>query len=194
MSLFHLSLQVALDGMIISSPRGTNMYLQATEEEICFTQVLQIGLPPVPHAPQIHLLDDHHVHQPHKFCQVVHVSLDTFDALVAKHVDHPVFYINSHCSQIPPPIKLTIFLHHAGHYGNIAGPDAVADWMGLSTGAVDICMKHVMVAILHLHDQAFEPPSEKDSAQSKEYAASVTCPACSSGKLSLDGSHFPLYQ
>ena len=171
-----------------------DQYLQATEEEICFTWVLQIGLPPVPCAPQIHFLNDHHVHRPHKFHQVMCVSPDTFNALVAKIVDHPVFYNNSHCPQIPPPTQLAIFLHCAGHYGDNSGPDTVADWVGLSTGAVNICTKCVMVTILHLHDQAFGPPLEEDSTWLKEYAASVTCPAWSSGKLLLDGSLFLLYQ
>jgi hypothetical protein len=70
--------------------------LEATAEEIQLTRVLQ-HLPPVPHAPQIQLLDEHRVHRLHLFRKAVRVNPFTFDKLVKQIKDHSVFHNNSNC-------------------------------------------------------------------------------------------------
>ena len=125
---------------------------------------------------------------------MVHINPATFDTLMALIEDHPVFHNNLNCPQILPHVQLAIFLHHAGHYSNNAGPDVVADWAGLSTGAVDLCSKRVMVVILELHNSVFGPPSEQDRTRSGEYAASVTCNEWDGGKLTGDGTLAVLFQ
>ena len=163
--------------------------LQAIAEQIRVTRVLQ-PRPPVPRLPQIQLLDHHRVHHPHLFRKAVRVDPCTFDKLVELIQDHAVFSR----SQPRPAIQLAIFLHRAGHYGNRSGLDDVADWAGVSTGAVVNCTNRVMVAILHLHDSVIGPPSDDDSERAKAYVASVTCPEWAGGKLTGDGTLFPLFE
>jgi hypothetical protein len=61
------------------------------------------------------------------FRKAVRVNPSTFDKLVEWIEDHPVFHNNSNCPQLTPATQLAIFLNHAGHYGNRAGPDHLAD-------------------------------------------------------------------
>ena len=170
-----------------------DLHLQAIEEETQLARVLQ-HLPPAPRALQIQLLDHHRVHRPDLFRKAVRVHPFTFDRLVERIENHPVFHNNSNNPQLPPATQLAIFLNRAGHYGNRSGSHDIADWVGMSTGTVENCTKRVMVAILQLHDEVFGPPSREDSDRSKAYVASVTCPAWSCGKLTGDGTLFPLYE
>ncbi|KAF8228637.1 hypothetical protein L208DRAFT_1290441 [Tricholoma matsutake] len=146
--------------------------------------------------PQIQILDNHRIHQPNKFHHLVHINPLTFNSLVVRIEDHPIFYNNSNCPQpqLAPATQLAIFLNCASHYGNWAGPDNLADWVGKSTGTVKTCTHCVMVAILQLHDEAFGLPTEEDSAQSSEYVISVTCPQWGSRKLLGDGTSILLFQ
>lgn len=121
-------------------------------------------LPPVPHAPQIQLLDDHRIHQPNNFCHSVCVNPLTFDSLVVRIKDNSIFYNNLNCPQLAPTAQLAIFLNCASHYGNWAGPDNLADLVGKSTGTVETCTHHVMFTILQLRDKAFSPLTEEDLA------------------------------
>jgi hypothetical protein len=171
-----------------------DQHLQATAEEIQLTRVLQ-HLPPVPRAPQIQLLDDHRVHRPHLFRKAVRVNPSTFDKLVGLIEDHPVFHNNSNYPQLAPATQLAIFLNRAGHYGNRAGPDDLADWVGKSTGTIENCTNRVMVAILDHHDKVFGPPTEEDVEEAKAYVEYATeCPEWRDGILTGDGTMFPLYQ
>ncbi|KAF8224730.1 hypothetical protein L208DRAFT_1011181, partial [Tricholoma matsutake] len=128
------------------------------------------------------------IHWPNKFCHSLHINPLTFNSLVARIKDHPIFYNNLNCHQ------LAIFLNCAGHYGNWAGPDDLADWVGKLTGTVETCTCHVMVTILQLQDEAFSLPTEEDSAQSSEYVISVMCPQWGGRKLLGDGTSIPLFQ
>lgn len=167
--------------------------LQATAEEIQLTRVLQ-RLPPVPRAPQIQLLDNHRVNRPHLFRKAVRVNPSTFDNLVQRIENHPIFHNNSNCPQLDPATQLAIFLNRAGHYGNRSGCDDLADWVGKSTGTVEKCTNRVMVAILEHHDEVFGPPTDKEVEQSRAYVESISCPEWGGGILTVDGTLFPLYQ
>jgi len=122
------------------------------------------------------------------------INLATFNKLVKKIKGHPIFYNNSNCPQLPPTIQLAVFLNHAGHYGNHAGPNDLADWIGTSSETVENCMSCVMVAILQHHDEVFGPLSDVDSELSKQYITLVTCPRWKGRKLTGDGLTFPLFE
>ncbi|KAI0345448.1 hypothetical protein BDW22DRAFT_1325369, partial [Trametopsis cervina] len=80
----------------------------------------------------------------------------------------------------------------AGIYGNGASPDFIAEWAGCSVGQVDNSCKRVMVALLHLHDDAIRPPTEEEKEQAKRYAEAHTCHAWRNGYISVDGTKVPL--
>lgn len=148
----------------------------------------------MPHAPQIQLLDEYRLNRPLAFRRIVRVNPLTFDEIVKLIEDHPIFHNNSSYLQLSPASQLAIFLNRAGHYGNRAGPEEMAEWAGCSVGTVENCSHRVMVSLLSLHDDAFGPPSENDSQCSGNYGAERTCPEWKHGRLTVDGTKFPLFQ
>ncbi|KIJ06397.1 hypothetical protein PAXINDRAFT_37449, partial [Paxillus involutus ATCC 200175] len=104
------------------------------------------------HAPQLHLLDEWKLDNPRQFRRKLCTSPDVFSALVEKINDHDIFMNNSNNPQMPVWIQLAIFLNGAGHYGNAATSQDMAEWAGVSVGTVHNYYKRVMVAILHHHD------------------------------------------
>jgi len=72
---------------------------------------------------------------------------------------HPIFYNNSNNPQLTVPVQLAIFLNSIGHYRNAATPNNIVEWAGVSVGTVYNCYNHVMIAILHHHNNLmfFDP-------------------------------------
>jgi hypothetical protein len=82
--------------------------------------------------------------------------------------------------QLPCEIQLAIFLNCAGHYGNAATSQDIADWAGISVGSIYNCTNHVMIAIASLHDSAiswnlYDPDYICEKAKAKEWVESRTC-------------------
>ncbi|KIJ14529.1 hypothetical protein PAXINDRAFT_24245, partial [Paxillus involutus ATCC 200175] len=124
---------------------------------------------------------------------------DIFSALVEKISDHDIFMNNSNNPQMPVWIQLAIFLNSAGHYGNTATSQDMAEWAGVSVGTVHNCYKRVMVAILHYHDAVihFDLAREDDRQErenSKVWVESKTCVEWRNGFLCVDGTPFNLFQ
>ena len=122
------------------------------------------------------------------------VNPSTFDQLVNKIEGHPIFYNNSNCPQLDPAMQLTIFLNHAGHYGNRCSPNDLADWAGSSTGMVQNCTFWIMIAILQLHDEVFRVLPAYNSELARNYIELATCTGWKNGKLTGDGTTFPLFE
>ena len=162
-------------------------------EKISTTRVLNPG-PPVPKSPQLHLLDHWRIHNPERFRRKLRVEPQTFDSLVSRIEDHPIFHNNSNNSQLPVYIQLYIFLFHAGHYGNASSPEDTAQWAGVSVGGVEKCTDRVIVALLLCHDEAVHFPTVAEKENSKSYVSNAVCPEWSGGFLLADGSKFPFYQ
>jgi hypothetical protein len=150
--------------------------------------------PPIPKCSQLHLLDHWRAHSPERFCRKLRVEPQTFDSLVAKIEDHPIFHNNSNNFQLPVHIQLCIFLFRAGHYGNSSSPEDTAQWSGISVGAVQKSTDRVVIALLSHHDEAIHLPDAVEKEQSKAYVEEVVCPEWRDGFLLADGSKFPSYQ
>jgi hypothetical protein len=106
-------------------------------------------LVPASHAPQLHLLNEWVLNNPRCFCKNLRVDPDVFDKLIELVENHPIF--GSKC-QLPVKIQFAIFLNCAGHYGNAATMEDIADWAGVSVGTIHNCSNRVMIAIAALHD------------------------------------------
>ena len=143
----------------------------------------------IPKCSQLHLLGHWRVHSPERFCRKLRVEPLTFDSLVAKIEDHPIFHNNSNNSQLPVYIQLCIFLFRAGHYGNALSPEDTAQWSGVSVGAVEKSTDHVIIALLSHHDEAIHLPDAIEKEQSKAYVEEVLCPEWRGGFLLADGSN-----
>lgn len=123
------------------------------KEKVRPLQVLNdVGIP-WPCASQLHLLEHYEEFRSQSFRQKVRVNPEIFDSILDQISDHPIFHSESHNSQLPVAIQLTIFLNHAGHYGNGSTPDEICEWVGVSVGSVTNCSNRVMVAILDQHDE-----------------------------------------
>ena len=82
------------------------------------------------------------------FHQDLCVTLDTFDQIVEKISNHPVFFNNSNCPQAPVKDQLAIMLFCFGHYSNAASLEWVREWEGTSKGLVKLATQRVMTALL----------------------------------------------
>ena len=93
-----------------------------------------------------------------------------------------------------------IFLNGAGHYGNVATMEDLAEWAGVSVGTVYNCIQWVMTAILPLHDEYiyFHPLEEEDQWEwkcAKQWVeAQCGIPKWQNGFLCISGSPFNLFQ
>ncbi|KAF9222989.1 hypothetical protein BS17DRAFT_836590 [Gyrodon lividus] len=104
--------------------------ISALADEVIRARVLHHPAEPMMKASQLHLLEHFADHRPHLFRQRVRVNPDIFDDILDQISDHPIFFNQSHNRQLPIAIQLTIFLNHAGHYGNAISPEYVAQWAG----------------------------------------------------------------
>jgi hypothetical protein len=129
-----------------------------------------------------------------RFRQNLCVSPRTFDALLTMIKNHPVFSNNSHSPQIPVCDQLAITLFRLGHDGNAASVSAVAQWAGVSSGAVVKCTWRVMVVFLALHDVAVHWPMDEEKERAKEWVESVSCAEWRDGFCMVDGTLVPLSQ
>jgi hypothetical protein len=162
-------------------------------DHISTTRVLNPA-PPIPKASQLHLLDHWRIHSPERFRRRLRVEPQTFDSLVSRIEDHPIFHNNSNNNQLPVYIQLYIFLFRAGHYGNASSPEDTAQWAGVSVGGVEKCTDRVIVALLSCHDEVIHLPDAMEKESSKSYVREAVCSEWCGGFLIVDGSKFPFYQ
>ena len=160
---------------------------------ITTTRVLQPSVP-IPKSSQLHLLDHWREHSPERFRRKLRVDPTTFDSLVVLIQDNSIFSNNSNCSQVPVHVQLAVFLFRAGHYGNAASPEDIAQWVGLSVGTVKNCTDRVVIALLSLHDDAIHFPNVDEKEDTKNYVESHTCPEWRDGFLLVDGTKFAFFQ
>ncbi|KIO05089.1 hypothetical protein M404DRAFT_102676, partial [Pisolithus tinctorius Marx 270] len=109
-------------------------------------------------ASQLCLLEHFTDHQPHLFRKCLRVDPPIFDCILDQISGHAIFQSNSENCQLAVAVQLAIFLFRAGHYGNAASPEDVAQWAGVSIGSVVNCTNRVMVAILDEHDRFINIP------------------------------------
>jgi hypothetical protein len=167
----------------------------ALEDEVRKARVLRTHTR-VSHAPQLHLLDEWSLNDPRRFRRKLRVDPPVFDRLVELIENHPIFASDR---QLPVEIQLAIFLNRAGHYGNAATSEDVAEWAGVSVGTVYNCTNRVMIAIAAHHDDALswnleDPHCLHEKNMAKKWVESKTCKEWKGGYLTGDGSCFPLFQ
>ncbi|KIN94629.1 hypothetical protein M404DRAFT_167801, partial [Pisolithus tinctorius Marx 270] len=172
--------------------------IAALQDEVGKTCVLN-NQPRPSRSSQLHLLDEWKIDHPCLFQCKLRVPPAVFSAIVDKIETHPIFHNNSNNPQLPVPIQLAIFLNAAGHYGNAATSQDMAEWAGVSVGTVHNCYKRVMVAILHHHDEVIhfnpeEPQDRREKDRAKRYVEERTCPHWKGGFLCVDGTPFNLFQ
>jgi hypothetical protein len=93
-----------------------------------------------PHGPSLmqFTLETYQTLRPNLFRQDLCVSPDTFNKIVEKISDHPVFFNNSNHPQAPVEDQLAVTLFCFGHYSNAASLERVRKWAGVSKGMVKL--------------------------------------------------------
>jgi len=129
------------------------------------------------------------------FRQDLRVTPDTFDQIVEKISDHPVFFNNSNCPQAPVKDQLAITLFCFGHYGNAASLERVREWAGTSKGLVKLATRRVMTALLSpdFMKDAVRLPTDEEKEEAKEWVEEHSCKAWRDGWCLVDGTLIPLY-
>lgn len=172
--------------------------IEALQDEVEKSRVLFVR-PKASCAPQLHLLEEWALDHPEKFRRKLRVDPPVFTELVNQISNHPVFHNNSNNPQLPVPVQLAIFLNSAGHYGNAATTEDVAEWAGVSTGTVYNCHRRVMIALLQHHDTVINfdplyPDDQVERERAKKWVEERTCSEWRGGFLCVDGTPFNLFQ
>jgi hypothetical protein len=172
--------------------------ITALEDEVRKARVLQ-ACSRSTQIPQLQLLDEWGLNNPRLFRRKLRVTFPVFVKIVEHIQDHPIFHNNSNRPQLPVQIQLAIFLNAAGHYGNAATLQDMAEWAGVFVGTVHNCYKRVMIAIQSHHDSMihFDLTQQKDREEkqrAQEYVEERTCSQWKGGFLCVDGTPFKLFQ
>lgn len=140
------------------------------------------------------VLGSYKFNNPDRFRMHLRVIPPTFDALVVALEDHPIFWNNSNSQQFPVPVQLAVALYRFGHYGNAASVASVAQWAGISDGAVVDCTRRVCVAVLALHDDVIRWSTPPEKEEAKHWVEKESCAAWRGGFCMVDGTTIPLFQ
>jgi hypothetical protein len=152
------------------------------QDQILSTRYLMARSVPIPHNSQMDLLWWYKDNSSIRFQRKVRVCPDTFDHILSRIQDDPIFISKSFIKdQIPAAIQLAIFLHRLGHYGNVLSVDDIAEWAGVSSGTVINCTKRCMLAIIKLHDDAMSMPTENKINHSKGWSQQTVIPEWRNG-------------
>lgn len=131
--------------------------------------------------------DDHK-----RFRQNLRVNPETFDELIKRIDDDPIFMSDGPQDQMPLDEQVAIALFRFGHYGNAASVEAIAQWAGTSAGMVVNATRRVITAFLTHHDAVIRWPSTREKEDAKEWVEAATCVAWRNGCIFVDGTLVPL--
>lgn len=72
--------------------------------------------------------------------------------------------------------------------------ESVAQWAGVSAGMVVKSTRHVMIAVLSLHDTVIHWPTDNEKKEAKSWVKDVSCAAWRDGFCMVDGTLIPLFE
>jgi hypothetical protein len=150
---------------------------------------------PGPPGQMKHLLEVTKHARPDHFRQDMRVTPRTFDKLVDKLVDDPVFTNNSRNAQMPVEEQVAIILYRFGKSGNAAGLQPVANWAGVGKGTVVKVTHRVLMAMLRHGFLSLQVrlPTEEEKEEAKAYVEEASCKAWRGGWCFVDGTLVPLF-
>jgi hypothetical protein len=133
--------------------------------------------------------------RPDFFRRELRVTPTTFDSMVERLQDDPVFTNKSENMQMPVKHQLAITLYRFGHDGNAASLDSVATWSGYGKGTIPLVTRRVMTAILRRDfiDESISFPTDEEKRKAKEWVAAHSCEAWRHGWCMVDGTLVPLF-
>lgn len=186
-----------LDGGNMASTRRLSQQVQHTIQDMYAHRYQASRKERVPPGPAFlpHVLHTLKIARPDHFRDILRVNPTTFDKIVDKIKDDPVFFNNSNNAQLPVEEQLAITLYRFGHDGNGASQAELARWAGGGKGAVSLHTKRVMTAILRpgFMNDAVRMPTPDEKEEAKEWVEAHSCKAWRDGWCLVDGTLVPLY-
>ncbi|KIJ31769.1 hypothetical protein M422DRAFT_70812 [Sphaerobolus stellatus SS14] len=171
-----------------------NQRMQAIHRHLTFILTNRVLEPNFVHKQsQLHLIlvlykeDD-----PKRFRRNLRASPLTFDAVLSRIIEHPVFFSQGPKPQMPVQYQLAISLFRFGHFGNAASVESIAQWAGVSAGQVVKCTRRIMIAFASLHDKVMRWATADEKAEAKSWVGAASCPAWRHGFAMVDGTLVPL--
>jgi hypothetical protein len=133
--------------------------------------------------------------RPDLFRQELRLLPTTFDRLVKKLADDPVFVNGSNNAQMPVEDQLAIALFRFGHSGNAAGLQKVANWAGVGKGTVSLVTRRVMTAVLcpEFMSEVVRMPTASEKEKAKAWVQSHSCKGWRNGWCMVDGTLVALF-
>lgn len=109
--------------------------------------------------------------RPDLFREEFRMTPYTFDCLVERLQDDPVFDNNSENDQMSPEYQIAIACIRFGYNGNAAKVKRVAYWAGCSVGSVLNATRRVMTALLRREfmDETMQWPTEEEKEEAKKW-------------------------
>ncbi|KAI0721742.1 hypothetical protein C8Q72DRAFT_890274 [Fomitopsis betulina] len=134
-----------------------------------------------PHGPVYmpHLLTVLKERHPDLFREELRVTPFTFDRLLARIGNDPIFSNQSNNDQMPLADQVAITLFRFGHSGNGVRLTRVAAWSGYAKGTILLTTCQVMMAILRKEfmEEAVLPVTEDEKEVSKRWVEAHSCRA-----------------
>nr|GAT45093.1 predicted protein [Mycena chlorophos] len=140
-------------------------------------------------------LDDYRYNDEEAFRGELRIWPKTFNRLVKKIENHPVFLNNSNNEQKPVEQQLAVALYQFGNYGNAASLRAISNWAGLGKGTISKCTTRVITAILGvgLLKKYVRMPTEDEKEEAKRWVEKKAgCKEMRDGWCMVDGTLVPL--
>ncbi|KAA1480073.1 hypothetical protein DENSPDRAFT_789902, partial [Dentipellis sp. KUC8613] len=133
--------------------------------------------------------------RPDEFRKELRVSPRTFDRLVERLIQDPVFSNSSQNEQMPVEDQVAITLFRFGHFGNGASITRVSRWAGYATGTVALATRRVMTAVLRqdFMRSVVRLPTAAEKREAKKWVAKHSVPGWRNGWCLVDGTLVPLY-
>ncbi|KAJ6483495.1 hypothetical protein C8R47DRAFT_960641 [Mycena vitilis] len=133
--------------------------------------------------------------RPDLFRQELRMSPYTFDKLVDRLAEDPVFANNSQNAQMPVEDQVAIALYRFGHSGNAASLQKVANWAGVGKGTISLVTRRVMAAVLRpgFMNDAVRMPTAAEKEGAKAWVEAHSCKAWRDGWCMVDGTLIPLF-
>lgn len=141
-----------------------------------------------------HVLTVQKTERPDLFRQALRVSPRTFDKIVGRLTDDPIFTNRSNQPQLSVEEQVAIALFRFGHDGNAASLQSVANWAGVGKGTVSLVTRRVMTAVLRpqFMQEAVRMPTEAEKEAAKDWIEAHSCQAWRGGWCMVDGTLVPL--
>jgi hypothetical protein len=126
-----------------------------------------------------------------RFREQLRITPYTFDALVLRIQNDPVFLNNSHCEQIPVPQQLALTLYRLGHDGNGANMRQVSAWSGFGHGTISLVTNRVIEALLRqdLIAESVRWPTDDEKEEASAWVEEHSCKAWRLGQYLVDGTN-----